>query len=46
MKTGAIAWLERVPSSVVQLVCRLAITGVFLRAGMQKLAGWETTLAE
>jgi putative oxidoreductase len=37
--------LERVPFSLVQLVCRLAIAGVFLRAGMQKLAGWETTLA-
>jgi putative oxidoreductase len=34
-----------VPLSFVQLVCRLAIAGVFLRAGMQKLAGWETTLA-
>jgi putative oxidoreductase len=39
------ALLERVPFSLVQLVCRLAIVGVFLRAGMQKLAGWETTLA-
>lgn len=37
--------LERVPLSFVQLVGRLAIAGVFLRAGMQKLAGWETTLA-
>jgi putative oxidoreductase len=34
-----------VPLSLVQLVSRLAIAGVFLRAGMQKLAGWETTLA-
>lgn len=39
------ARLERVPLSLVQLVGRLAIAGVFLRAGMQKLAGWETTLA-
>jgi putative oxidoreductase len=39
------AWLERVPLSLVQLVGRLAIAGVFLRAGLQKLAGWETTLA-
>lgn len=37
--------LERVPLSLVQLACRLAIAGVFLRAGTQKLAGWETTLA-
>jgi len=42
---AARALLERVPFSFVQLVCRLAIAGVFLRAGMQKLAGWETTLA-
>ncbi len=41
---AARALLERVPFSLVQLVCRLAIAGVFLRAGMQKLAGWETTL--
>jgi putative oxidoreductase len=40
------AWSpERVPLSAVQLVGRLAIAGVFLRAGMQKLAGWETTVA-
>jgi putative oxidoreductase len=42
---GAVAWLERVPLSLVQLVSRLAIAGVFLRAGLQKVAGWETTLA-
>ncbi|MGH7326517.1 MAG: DoxX family protein [Candidatus Rokuibacteriota bacterium] len=42
---AARALLERVPFSIVQLVCRLAIAGVFLRAGLQKVAGWETTLA-
>ncbi|HSF05205.1 MAG TPA: DoxX family protein [Methylomirabilota bacterium] len=42
---AARTFLERAPFSIVQLVCRLAIAGVFLRAGMQKLAGWETTLA-
>lgn len=41
---AARARLERVPLSIVQLVCRLAIAGVFLRAGLQKLAGWGTTL--
>jgi putative oxidoreductase len=51
-RSGLAAWLlaardvlDRVPLSLVQLVGRLAITGVFLRAGLQKLAGWETTLA-
>jgi putative oxidoreductase len=38
------AQLERVPFSLVQLACRLAIAGVFLRAGLQKLSGWETTV--
>jgi putative oxidoreductase len=42
---AARALLERVPLSLVQLVGRLAIAGVFLRAGLQKLDGWETTLA-
>ena len=42
---AARALLERAPFSVVQLACRLAIAGVFLRAGLQKLSGWETTLA-
>lgn len=42
---AARAFLERVPLSLVQLAGRLAIVGVFLRAGLQKLSGWETTLA-
>jgi putative oxidoreductase len=39
------ARLQSTPLSLVLLVGRLAIAGVFLRAGLQKLAGWETTLA-
>jgi len=42
---AARARLERVPFSLVQLACRFAIAAVFLRAGLQKLSGWETTLA-
>ena len=42
---SARALLERIPLSLVQLACRFAIAGVFLRAGLQKLSGWETTLA-
>lgn len=42
---AARALLERVPFSLVQLACRFAIAGIFLRAGLQKLSGWETTLA-
>jgi putative oxidoreductase len=34
----------RLPLAVLQLLFRCAITGVFLRAGLQKLASWESTL--
>jgi putative oxidoreductase len=37
--------LGRVPPSLQQLLFRLAVAGVFLRAGIQKVRGWETTLA-
>jgi putative oxidoreductase len=38
-------WLERVPVAVCQLLFRLAIAGVFFRAGLTKIASWETTVA-
>jgi putative oxidoreductase len=38
------AMLGRLPLSVHQLVFRLAIAGVFLRAGLQKVASWESTV--
>jgi putative oxidoreductase len=38
------AMLARVPLSIHQLVFRLAIAGVFLRAGLQKVASWESTV--
>ncbi|HTY76238.1 MAG TPA: DoxX family protein [Candidatus Bathyarchaeia archaeon] len=37
--------LGRVPLSFHQLLFRLAVAGVFLRAGIQKARGWETTLS-
>jgi putative oxidoreductase len=37
--------LGRVPLAVHQLLFRLAIAGVFLRAGLTKVASWETTVA-
>ena len=37
--------LGRFPLSVQQLLFRLAIAGVFFRAGLQKVRGWETTIA-
>ena len=41
----AFAVLERVPLSLHQLVFRLAIAGVFLRAGLTKIGSWESTVA-
>lgn len=37
--------VTRVPLSVHQLVFRLAIAGVFLRAGLLKIQSWESTIA-
>ena len=39
------AQLGRVPLAVHQLLFRLAIAGVFLRAGLDKVRSWETTVA-
>jgi putative oxidoreductase len=36
--------LGRFPLSICQLLFRLAIAGVFLRAGLTKMASWETTV--
>ena len=37
--------LERVPLALCQLLFRLAIAGVFFRAGLTKIASWEPTVA-
>jgi putative oxidoreductase len=42
---GMIDLLDRFPLSILQLLFRLAIVGVFLRVGLQKLASWESTVA-
>jgi putative oxidoreductase len=39
------AALGRVPLSLHQVLFRLAIAGVFLRAGLMKVASWESTAA-
>jgi len=47
-KNRLVAWfelLERVPFSIHQLLFRLAIAGVFMRAGLTKIASWEPTVA-
>ena len=40
-----ISLLGRFPLSIHQLLFRLAVAGVFFRAGLQKARGWETTIA-
>ena len=37
--------MGRVPISLHQLLFRLAVAGVFLRAGLTKMASWEPTVA-
>ena len=37
--------LGRFPQSVQQLLFRLAVAGVFLKAGLTKIASWEQTVA-
>jgi putative oxidoreductase len=39
-----VPWLERFPLAGCHLLFRLAIAGVFFRAGLTKLASWETTV--
>jgi len=39
-----LALLERVPLGPLQLLFRVAIAGVFLRAGLQKVGSWESTV--
>jgi putative oxidoreductase len=41
----ALAWLGRFPHGLQQLLFRLAVGSVFLKAGLTKIASWETTVA-
>ena len=41
----AFAWLTRFPHSFRQLLFRLAVGSVFMKAGLTKIASWETTVA-
>ena len=38
-------WLGRFPRSLQQLLFRLAVGSVFLKAGLTKIASWESTVA-
>jgi len=41
---ASLSLVERVPLAVLQLLFRGAIAGVFLRAGLQKIGSWESTV--
>jgi putative oxidoreductase len=41
----ALTWLGRFPRSLQQLLFRLAVGSVFMKAGLTKIASWETTVA-
>ena len=42
---SVLALLGRFPHSLQQLLFRLAVGSVFLKAGLTKIASWETTVA-
>jgi putative oxidoreductase len=47
-RPGLAGWLDRlaqVPLSLHQLLFRLAVASVFLKAGLIKASGWESTVA-
>jgi putative oxidoreductase len=47
-RAGVAGWLDRVarvPLSIHQLLFRLGVASVFMRAGLTKAASWESTVA-
>jgi putative oxidoreductase len=47
-RRGVARWLDRlaaVPPSIHQLLFRLGVASVFLKAGMVKVSSWESTVA-
>jgi len=47
-RRGVAGWLDRlavVPLSIHQLLFRLGVASVFLKAGMVKVSSWESTVA-
>jgi putative oxidoreductase len=47
-RPGVVGWLDRlarVPLSLHQLLFRLGVASVFLKAGMVKVSSWESTVA-
>jgi putative oxidoreductase len=42
---GGLDWLARVPTSIHQLLFRLGVASVFLKAGLVKASSWDTTIA-
>jgi putative oxidoreductase len=42
---GWLDWLARVPASIHQLLFRLGVASVFIKAGLVKASSWDTTIA-
>ncbi len=39
----AVDWANRIPSSILGLIVRIGIAGVFWRSGQTKVSGWSVT---
>ena len=39
-----LAWLERFPLAILQLLFRISTAAVFWNSGLTKLASWQTTV--
>jgi putative oxidoreductase len=39
-----LAWLERFPLAILQLLFRVSVAAVFWNSGLTKLASWQTTI--
>ena len=40
---ASIGWLNAIPSSVIALIARIGVAGVFWRSGQTKVEGWQVT---
>ena len=40
---SVLSWLRRIPDSLIALLARFGIAGIFFRSGQTKVNGWEIT---
>ena len=40
---SVLSWLRRIPDSLIALLARFGIAGIFFRSGQTKVDGWEVT---